>query len=190
MNVICPILWLRILWALTYVGRILLLRIQWITVLHDLSLRNTSWKMYLLLISPNLCIWKFLNSLHHFRNHLHYLNTYRGPCTQSSKGTLAILRGYLKAFHSQCQSDITQGTLPGYLLRLLSLWEINTLLLVYKNTQKTPTFDRNVRKILMFSPHNGKHRTAHSIHQTGNNENHLDFFSCFYQYNFNVTSSA
>jgi hypothetical protein len=71
MSVICSTLWFRILWAHTYVGTILLLMIQWVTLLPDLSLRNTFWKAYLLLASPNLCIWKFLNSLHHFRNHLH-----------------------------------------------------------------------------------------------------------------------
>jgi hypothetical protein len=127
MNVICSILWLRILWAITYVGRILFLRIQWVIVLHVLSLRNIYWKMYLLLIiSTNLCIWKLLNSLYHFRNHVHYLNTYWGLCTQSSMGTLAILRGFLKAFQSQCQSNITQAILPVSLYKFQFLWKIST----------------------------------------------------------------
>jgi hypothetical protein len=144
MNVRWPVLWLRILRALTYVGRILLLRIQWVTVLHDLSLRNTSWKTYLLCMSPNLCTWKFLNSWHHFRNHLHFLNTYRGYCTHTC---------YLERIPESIPQSMSKWqntrTFSGYLLRCLSLWEINTLL-VYKYMQKTPTLDRNVRKIFMF----------------------------------------
>jgi hypothetical protein len=43
-----------------------------VTVHLDLSMRNTFWKIHLLLVLPYLCIWKLLKSLYHFRNHLHY----------------------------------------------------------------------------------------------------------------------
>jgi hypothetical protein len=54
-----------------------------------------------LLFSSYLSIWKFLTLLHHFRNHIHFLNTYRGPCTQSGKGTLERISVSIP----QCQGD-------------------------------------------------------------------------------------
>jgi hypothetical protein len=168
MNIRCSILWFRILWALTYVGTIILLMISVNHGNFDLSLRNTSCKMDVLLFSSYLSVWKFLTLLYQFRNYVHLLNTSRGPCTQSGIETLERIPVSI----SQCQGD----QLPEYYLDIfLCLYPCEKCPCLQGHT-KNKTLERNASNILMFLPHIwkwGKYRTVQSIHRREYNENWL-----------------
>jgi hypothetical protein len=119
-----------------------------------------------LLFASYLSVWKFMILLHHFRNHVHFLNTYRGPCTQSCIGTLERIPVSIP----QCQGDQLKEYYLDMFLHLHPCEKCPSL----QGHTKNQTLDRNMSNILMFLPHiwkSGKHSTAHSIHQREYNEN-------------------
>jgi hypothetical protein len=120
----------------------------------------------MLLFSSYLSVRKFLTLLHHFRNHVCFLNTYRGSCTQSGIGTLERIPVSIP----QCQGDQLKEY---YLDILLCLHPCGKCPCLQGHT-KNKTLDRNASNILMFLPHIwkwGKYRTVHSLHQREYNEN-------------------
>jgi hypothetical protein len=140
------------------------------------------WKMNLLFVLSYLCIWKFWKALYHFRNHLHYLDTYRSPCTLPLRELLFPWGDICK--HSTV-NDKVMGTrnitwMSDYPFTPV---RIKYILFVYKNTHKM--LDRNLGETHLFSQRicqtNGIWECTKHL-QIVSNENYIDFSLCLYNY--------